>query len=47
MGDLNTIIAAVGEKDLMAGGNGALADEDGAGLGEPGVVACPGGGVRG
>ena len=28
----------------MAGGNGALADEDGAGLGEPGVVAFPGGG---
>ena len=38
MGNLDIIIAAIGEKDLMAGGNGALADEDGAGLGEPGEV---------
>ena len=45
MGDLDITIVAVGEEDPMAGGNGALDDEDGAGLGEPGVVACPGGGA--
>ena len=31
MGDLDITIAALGEKGLIAGGNGALADEDGAG----------------